>query len=317
MNSNRKHAKALSAALLVAVSMQAAIAAEPHQTASGSPDASLQAMPPQALPPLPEEVPVAAPKPDFDTVLSNTLGLTPSQIKTLRQEANARQRAASQLPETPPKPVTTMVSASTSPGSTAPVVRLFPGFATSMIVTDSTGQPWPIENFTVGHANMFDVKRLDAGNGSALSIVPLGYYAQSNMILYLKGLPTPIAVSFVSGQKEVDFRVDLRVQGRGPNADIAAAGLPSSTNPLLLSVLVGDVPSDAKKLKVSAQDDDLKAWMGHDGKMLVRSKLQVISPAWLGSVRSADGTSAYEMLPASRILVMRDGKIDQISVEGW
>lgn len=304
MNANRKHVKAALGAMFLMMLAPAANAAG---------EASL---PPQALPPLPPEV-IAPEKPDFDTVLSQTLGLTPDQIKALRKAANERQKAASELPQTPPKPVTTLITASPSPGSTAPVVRLFPGFATSIIVTDSTGEPWPIENFTVGHSNMFDVKRLDSGSGSALSIVPMGTYAQSNMILYLKGLPTPIAVSFISGQKEVDYRADLRVQGRGPNAAIAAIGLPNSTDPLLLSVLGGDVPSDAKKLKVSAAAEDMKAWMSSSGKMLVRSKLQVISPAWVGSVRSADGTNAYEMLPASRILVMRDGKIEQISVEGW
>lgn len=302
MSATRKHLNALAGAVLAAMVAQSAYAQE---------------APPQALPPLPADVIAPPPVADFDAVLSQTLGLSPEQIRTLRREANERQRAASQLPQTPPKPVTTMVSASPSPGSTAPVIRLFTGFATSVVVTDSTGEPWPIENFTVGHVNMFDVKRLDAGNGSALSIVPLGNYAQSNLILYLKGLPTPIAVSFVSGQKEVDYRVDLRVQGRGPNASIAAIGLPGSTNPLLLSVLGGDVPSDAKRLKVSANPEEMRAWMGADGKMLVRSKLQVISPAWVGSVRSADGTNAYEMIPASRILVMRDGRIDQISVEGW
>lgn len=273
---------------------------------------------PQALPPLPAAAGGA--EVNFDELVKNTLGLTPNQIKELRKQMDVRQKAASELPRTPPKPVTTMINASTAPGSVPPVVRLFTGYATSLMITDSTGQPWPIENFTVGQKDLFEVKRLDPSKengtipGSALSIVPMNTYGTSNMIVYLRGLSAPIAISFVSGQKEVDFRVDLRVQGRGPNAQLAAAGLPASTNNALLSVLEGVAPSDAKVLRVSSPE--AQAWLTKEGSVYLRTSLQVISPAWVGSMRSADGMSAYELRPASSILVLRDGAIQQLSIDG-
>lgn len=273
------------------------------------------ALPPQNLPPLPATPPAESQGANFDDVMAQTLGLTPEQIRELRKAANARQRAASEFPSTPPKPVNTQVTASPAPGSVPPVVRLFTGFASSVTITDATGAPWPIENFTVGHDKQFDVKRMDGPTGSTLSIVPMGYYMQSNMLLYLKGLSAPIAITFLAGQKEVDFRTDVRVQARGPNSQITVGGLPQSTSSALLSLLEGVSPAESKELKVGSPE--AKAWMTKSGRLLVRTSLQVISPGWIGSTRSSDGMSAYEMMPASSLLVLKDGRIQSVSVEGW
>lgn len=271
---------------------------------------SVGATAPKTLPPLPtpgEEI-------NFSEVVKGALGLTPDQIKELRRELDSRQRAASELPKKPPKPVTRSLTASTSPGAIPGVMRTFSGYASSLVIADSTGQPWPIENFTVGNKSLFEVGRLDAGDGSALSIVPLNPYASSNLLLYLRGLPTPISLSLISGQKEVDFRLDLRVQGKGPNAQISSMGLPISTNNQLTSVLEGVAPSDARALRVS--NPEAQAWLTKEGTLYLRTSLQVISPAWLGSMRSTDGMNAYEMRPASNILILRDGSVERLTIEG-
>lgn len=275
---------------------------------------------PRSLPPLPAQGPagsgVAGTPQTFEDVMNATFGMSTDQIRQLRKQSDDRQRAAATAPSAqPPKPVTSQIVASPAPGSTAPVVRLFPGFATSLIITDSTGQPWPIENFTVGEKDKFEVKRLDQGNGSALSVVPLAYYGQSNLILFLKGLPTPIAISFLAGQKEVDFRVDVRVVGRGPNSQISMTGLPEAANTQLLSLLEGVAPSDSKVLKTSSSE--VQAWMGKSGRMFVRTNQSIISPLWFGSVRSADGTNVYEMKAVGSLLLLRNNDIETVNVSGW
>ena len=266
----------------------------------------------QALPPLPNGA--AATAPDFEAVLAQTLGLSPSQIRELRREQSLRQKAASETPGTPPKPVTTSVKASPAPGSVAPVIHLYAGYASAITFVDSSGALWPIENYAVGD-NKIDVKRLDSEKGSMFSVAPLVNVGQTNMIVYLKGLSAPIAVSFIAGQKQVDFRVDVRVEGMGPNAQIAVGGLPASGNTALLSLLDGVAPSDAKELKVAGISG--RAWMGKDGRMLLRTSEKVISPTWISSVRSADGTNAYEMMPTTSIRVLREGAIQTATVEGW
>jgi intracellular multiplication protein IcmK len=297
----------------------AALAAQgtisPSQIPAGpAPAAAAAAQPPLSLPPLP----AATPKADANRVMDDVFGLTPDEIRKLRRESDERQRAASESPSTPPKPVTTSVVASLAPGATPPVVRLAPNFATSVIITDSTGAPWPIENFVAGSDGAVDVRRPVEKDpeGSALSIVPKGYYSQTNLVVYLKGLATPVAITFITGQKQVDYRVDLRVLGTGPNARASVAqGLPGGTDTQLLSLLEGVAPADAKPLQAS--DPAMQAWMGRNGHMLVRTSMQVISPAWIGSVRSADGTTAYEMPLVSTLLTLRGGAIVPVNVKGW
>lgn len=270
-------------------------------------------MAPTNLPPLPAGAPSAAP--DFEAIMVQTLGLTPEQIRNLRREQEARKKAASETPTTPPKPVTSSVQASASPGSVAPVIRLFTGFSSAITFVDSTGALWPVENYSVGNSGLFEVKRMDGETGSMLTVIPLGSYAQGNMIVYLKGLSAPIAVSFIAGQREVDFRTDVRVQGLGPNAQVSVGGLPASANNALLSLLEGVAPSGAKELRLSGGQG--KAWLAKNGRMFLRTSNSVISPGWIGSMRSPDGTNVYEMMPANSIRILREGQIQTIGIEGW
>lgn len=270
-------------------------------------------MAPTNLPPLPGGAISAAP--DFEAIMGQTLGLTPEQIRNLRRQLEERKKAASETPTTPPKPVTSSVQASASPGSVAPVIRLFTGFSSAITFVDSTGALWPIENYSVGNSGAFEVKRMDGDAGSMLTVIPLGSYAQGNMIVYLKGLSAPIAVSFIAGQREVDFRTDVRVQGLGPNAQVSVGGLPASANNALLSLLEGVAPSGAKELRLSGGQG--KAWLAKNGRMFLRTSNSVISPGWIGSMRSPDGTNVYEMMPANSIRILREGQIQTIGIEGW
>lgn len=268
---------------------------------------------PQTLPPLPSGMPSV--EPNFEEVMARVLGLTPDQIRELRRQQNQRQRAASELPMPAPKQVLGSVTASPAPGSAPPVIRLFPGYASAMTFVDSTGSLWPIENFAIGHDKLFDIRRMDGEKGSMLSVAPLGNYAQSNLVVYLKGLSSPIIVAFVTGQKQVDLRTDVRIQGLGPNAQVAVGGLPASANPALFTLLEGVAPSDSKELRMIGGEG--RAWLSKSGTMYVRTSMRVISPNWISSTRSADGTSAYEMKPANSIRVLRDGRIDTVNIEGW
>lgn len=260
---------------------------------------------------LPPPVGMPAPMSLKETFVNTMGGMTPDQVRQVREMLDQHTKAITELPGTPPKPVTTSVSVSMSPGSTPPVIRLFPGYATSLTVTDSTGAVWPVENWAIGNKSIFDVKRLD--DVATFSIVPTGNYAQSNMIINLKGNPTPVSITFITGQKEVDYRVDLRVQAIGPNAQIAVAGLPANVNNQLLSVLDGVVPKGSKILRAE-KDNLLSVWMSPNGKYFVRSKYAVLSPAFLGSVKSSDGTNVYEMMPTNVLLMMVDGKITQSKI---
>ncbi len=268
------------------------------------------AAPPLALPPLPgpNTSEVAA-------VQDALLGVTPEQIRELRRMLDARQRASSELVN-PPKPVTGSVSVSLSPGATPPVIRPYMGSTSSFVVVDSTGAPWPVENFRIANMDLFPVNRLDGPQGSAFTIDTTVPYGQSNLVLKLAGVPAPVVISLVAGQREHDARVEVRIQGRGPNSTVAAGSLMAGTDSRLLPVLDGIAPSGGKSLSVGGLEG-VRAWLLPSGRLLVRSPVKIVSPASTTFVVSADGTHVYEFAQTTQLLGLVDGQFVQMTVNGW
>lgn len=259
--------------------------------------------PPSALPPLPSEMQLGI----------QQSGLDPKDIRELRAVLDARQKAATELPN-PPKSVTGSISLSLDPGSTPAVIRPFYGVGTSLVILDSTGSPWPVENFTIGNRTQFQIDRLDGDKGSSFVIVPMQMYGQSNLILKLVGHPTPVVINLVAGQKVHDARIEARVLGRGPNAQVNSVALTPGVDSRLLSVLDG-VPPSGRTLTVSG-DAASKAWVMPDGNIWLRTALTVVSPAPLSFVSSSDGTRVYKLAPSAKVLGMLNGQFLTLELGG-
>jgi len=290
--------------------MPQAAAPVPVQQPSPLPPSAAPTTPPTALPPLPgpNTAEVAAAQ-------DALFGVTPEQIRELRRMLDARQRASSELVN-PPKPVTGSVSVSLSPGSTPPVIRPFMGSTSSFVVVDSTGAPWPVENFRIANGDLFPVNRLDGPQGSAFTVDTMVPYGQSNLVLKLAGVPAPVVISLVAGQREHDARVEVRIQGRGPNSTVSSGSLMAGTDARLLPVLDGVSPEGGKSVTVSGLDG-IRAWMLPSGKLLVRSPVKIVSPASREFVVSADGTHVYSFDPTTQLLGLVDGQFVQMTVGGW
>ncbi|MAZ78044.1 MAG: type IV secretion protein IcmK [Legionellaceae bacterium] len=258
--------------------------------------------------------PSAQSKAAFNAVASQSMPLTPAQIIKLHKMLNATQAATAASPTTPPAPVTTTRMVSLQPGALPPVIRLSQGFVSSLVFVDNTGQPWPIESYDVGNSQAFNVQSPQKG-GNTLMLQAMSPYTYGNMAIKLSGLSTPIMITLIPGQKEMDYRVDLHVEGTGPNAkaSVGSTGLPAPASNVLLSVLNGVTPKGAKVLNTS--DANTEAWSMGD-KMFLRTKLTVVSPGWISMMRSADGTIAYEMQKTSSVLVSEDGNLVNLKVEG-
>lgn len=250
----------------------------------------------------------------FSGVVNQMLPMSPEQIGRLRQIFNESQKAAATPPGIPPRPVTSSVLINLSPQAAPPVIRLGAGYITSLVFMDSTGQPWPIQAYSIGDPTAFNIQWDKKGN--TLLIQASSLYKRSNLAVILSGLDTPVMVTLLSGQEVIDYRVDLRVPGLGPNAVFTQNGLPDSANPLLLDVLNGIPPKNGKTLKVSG--GECQAWLV-ENRLFLRTNLDVISPAWKAVMSSADGTHAYELQPAPVILVLQRGKDKTLilTVEGF
>ena len=249
----------------------------------------------------------------FGSMAQTMLPMSPEQIKRLRALFNQSQAAAATTPGTPPRPTISSQYVKLEPGATPTVIRLAQGYVTTLAFLDSTGQPWPVDNYDIGNPQAFNIQWDKKSN--LLMIQATSLYNVGNLAVQLRGLETPVMVTLISGQKAVDYRIDLRVPGNGPNAKaLLGRSLPQSADPALLNILEGVPPAGNTSLKISG--GVAQAWLVAD-HMYVRTRLTLISPAWIATMSSPDGMKAYEMPKTPLILGFEDGQSIQLKVEGF
>lgn len=271
-------------------------------------NAMLNQLPPNA--PRPSADSMAA----FNMLLQQNVPLTPLQVLLLRQHIDMTQRAAAIPATVPPKPVSSTIMVNLSPGTTPPVIRLSQGYVTSLVFVDSTGTAWPIAQFDIGNPKAVNIQW--DGKSNIILLQAIAPYSNGDIVIRLAGLPTPITLTLVSGQRVVDYRVDLHVPGIGPNTKEIPLGtaLPNSANDLLLDVLNGVAPAGSRLLHVKGAD--AMAWILAD-RLFLRTRFTVLSPGWMGKMTSADGMQAYELPRTSSILISRYGEPHELKIEGF
>ena len=250
----------------------------------------------------------------FNGLLKQNIPLSPRQIVQLHQEVDASQRAAAIPASIPPKPVSTTLMVNLAPGTTPPAVRLAQGYVSSLVFVDSTGTPWPIASFDIGNPKAVNIQW--DGKSNVLLLQAVAAYSDGNMVVKLVGLPTPVTLELVAGQRVVDYRVDIHVSGIGPNTKDVPVGeqLPNSANQLLLGVLDGVAPPGSRQLTVHGADS--QAWLMGE-KMYLRTRMTVLSPGWMGKMVSPDGMQAYELPKTSSVLISRYGEPAELKIEGF
>jgi intracellular multiplication protein IcmK len=249
----------------------------------------------------------------FSGAVHQALPLTPEQIHRLKQIYDAAQFAAAAPAGTPPRPVATSVYANLSPGSTPPAIRLSEGFVSSLVFLDSTGAPWPVAAYDLGNPNAFNVAWDKQDN--VLMIQAKTLYTYGNLAVRLRGLNTPVMLTLIPGQAVVDYRTDITIPGYGPDAKSLAIDttLPPQAASVLLDILDGVPPTGSKQLVMS---DSFGAAWSLRGKMYVRTHYTLLSPGWLATMSSADGTHAYEVQPTPMLLMSKNGKIVHVKIGG-
>lgn len=250
--------------------------------------------------------------PAFQNIIKKTFPLTPDQIAALHMILNEHQRSAA-APAESPTPTLSTQTVVLMPGSTPPVLRLANGYVSSVVFVDETGQPWPISGYTIGNPQVFNINW--DGKSNILMMQGIGQYETGNMAVLLTGLATPIMLTIVSDQTVVDYRIDFRVQGRGPLAKAPLIGgtLPRQANVALMDLLEGVPPVGSQRLVVHG--GPAEAWV-QSGKMYVRTPLTLISPGWEATMTSADGTKAYEMNATPMLLAVQEGQTIALRIDG-
>lgn len=94
----------------------------------------------------------------FGSMAQTMLPMSPAQIKRLRELFNQTQAAAATTPGTPPRPTISSQYVKLEPGATPTVIRLDQGYVTTLAFLDSTGQPWPVDNYDIGNPQAFNIQ---------------------------------------------------------------------------------------------------------------------------------------------------------------
>ena len=241
----------------------------------------------------------------------DTLPFTPEQIIALGRIFQETQAAAGEAPGARPDARHRRIRIEPGTADGAIEVLLAHGYTTALSILDMTGEPWPIEEVLVDGRFVPQGMEDRAGTAShILYLSPQERHLHGNAIIKLAGLAEPLALALVAGSGTVDFHVDLRIAGSGPNADPSPLVAPRTFHAgdeVLLDLLAGITPPGAARLLLTGGGASDRAWTD-DGDILLLTRALVLSPGPWAAERSADGRWAWRLPDTPFALVSRDGR---------
>ncbi len=261
--------------------------------------------------------------PPFQSIEKSLLPLSGNQIHQFRQLDRKTQDGAN-APVVPVDGITQVITVDPNSGET-PTIHLAAGYGCSLTVVDGAGQPWPIMSAAIGSGSRFNVTNIEKGHYVPTVVISdLLPHAQSNLLVTLEGLKTPIPIQLVSGgpikdgHKVVDYRVILRVRGMAPGSlpSTFTASPNRGTTAALLQALYGTMPTAAKALKVEGAPaySYTRAWF-LNGQLWIRTHARLLAPAWIATESGANGAAAYVLPQTHAILLRFDGMNTTVEVK--
>lgn len=244
----------------------------------------------------------------FNAALTGILPLEPAEIRKVLERYD-RTLEASEIPiYAYPEPEVVVKNVSLDPGVRPVEIKLATGHVTTLNVVDVSGAPWPIQDVT--WAGNFEIVQPEPG-GHVVRITPMSEFAYGNISVRLSELKTPITFVLKAHRDAVYYRIDARLPEYGPMATppIMDGGITiAAGSATMTSVLDGTAPDAAKKLEVSGVDGRTTAFE-FNGQVYVRTPLTLLSPAWTGSIKSADGMNVYTLERAPVLLLSEQGRM--------
>lgn len=313
--------KSIAVALALTIFSGASVAAgPPEQQAPQQQQQQIPSSNASAASPIPPVggVPAGLTREQFLEVMLSEMPLLPEQIREIHKRRDDVSRAAAERPRPMPKPVFSSVSLGFQPGAVPHPVRTDANTVTNLVFTDSSGAPWPVVWSSVGDMRQFDLietkEATEKKSSNILTIVPKTSYGVTNLSVMLQDAPAPIILSLLSGQREVDYRLDVMIKGRSPNSKVVTSGGMDSINSEMMAILDGVPPPAAKALSVHG--GDAEAWrIGN--RIFLRTSLKIMSPAPLSAISSAGGTSVYEVPEVPLVLAINANGAVHIKITGY
>lgn len=225
--------------------------------------------------------------------------LTPEEMYRIKSIELEKERIGANPYLSIPEPVVRSLAVSLNPGEQPPLVRVSKDMLTSIVFTDNDGQPWYIDKVTINRNQFSDAANMPEGANEAkptniLTLEPNENFVFGNVSIALKGKALPVILILASGQPTVDMRVDARISGRNPDAayvpGVSAVRAHTDIDNDALSFLDGSIPELAEPL--IASDVAAQGWE-HNNSLYVKSRLDVLFPAYSSRASTADGVNIY------------------------
>ncbi len=238
--------------------------------------------------------------------LKNKLNqLSPEQLAELLEAEKRKVEASKRM--YPPKAINEIIEVSVSPGSKIERIYLSEDLDSILSVIDASGNPWPITYMSTGNNVDFPFEKIDAGKLNKAKLNTLYRQGSTNLSLLLEGLDSTITIELIASRKRYHGKAIVQIDQRGPNTakkvNFSMGNV--SFDDELENVVLGIKPNDkAKTLK--SNNSSVKAWLGSDGELYVRTKFTPRSPRRPRGIRhGGNGFIAYKMqyLP---VIIMSD-----------
>lgn len=240
--------------------------------------------------------------------------LTPDEIELIKKaRASAVRQMVSPYPEGRiAKPIIRAFTYEPDSIKEPRMVCLSQGVLTTFVFSDQQGNPWMLTKAKFDKSLFSDGEEGKTGSAAPtnmLTVSPVRQYAYGTVVVELEGMPTPVIYTLSTGQCEtVDVRVDTRVAGRNPNSSAQVMILEKTPDidPAMSQFLDGLPPQGSAKLTLKGGAGD--AWL-YAGRVYIRTKLTVLSPAFSNHAGTTDGVHIYvfnKIVP--RILASVSGK---------
>lgn len=206
-----------------------------------------------------------------------------------------------------------------------PEVMVTPDYPTSIVFTDITGEPWPI-NY-IGQTSSLAKVEQPTGTENAVVIYANNGAGKKSVSVFLKDMTLPVTLTIAGASDQYHALKHIRINERGPNAPSTDSLLSTRSNEALNLAPTGEddgrnmdailnklaykvTPDGFKRLKTS--DPAVDAWMDkEDSKYLyVMTPYTMVSPAPRAGARSVtplqDGVRIYVLPRINPMMALDD-----------
>ncbi len=253
----------------------------------------------------------------FQESLKQMMPLDEGQIQEFRERSDQRERAL--LPVSPNLNSRT-VRVPLEPGRAPVKVFTTANVATSLVIHDSTGQPWPITSVTNGGPAFFQVLRPELPDGNLLNVMPVQGYGTSTIVVTLEKQDIPLVIrlesdSVRSPSRKADALVLFQIAQHGPKAAIPVIqDIKETVDSTMLAFLDHVPPSGAARVRVEPNLEKVSIWKFND-RHYIRTNYTLMWPAWTAVVNGAGNMKCYEAPATSRIMISNNGNIQSIVLQ--